>query len=66
MVLFNKLKDKVELHRKRDKIRRKFGLTWKGLREFEKLSLLVYENSGINLLNLEICDLTGEDLDGEE
>ena len=59
-------KKKIELHKKRKEVRKRFGLTGKGLKEFEQMAVFVYENSGINLLNMEIIDLTGEDIDDDE
>lgn len=66
MGMIDTWKKKIELHKKRKEVRKRFGLTGKGLKEFEQMAVFVYENSGINLLNMEIIDLTGEDIDDEE
>ena len=66
MGLISELKKKLEFQKKRNDVKKRFNLTTKGLKEFEQMAVFVYENSGINLLNMEIIDLTGEDIDDDE
>lgn len=60
MGLISELKKKLELQKKRNDVKKRFNLTTKGLKEFETMAGFVYENTGVNLLNMEIVDLTGE------
>lgn len=60
MGLISELKKKLELQKKRNDVKKRFNLTSKGLKEFEAMAGFLYENTGVNLLNMEIVDLTGE------
>ena len=60
MGLISELKKKLELQKKRNDVKKRFNLTSKGLTEFEAIAGFLYENTGVNLLNMEIVDLTGE------
>ena len=60
MGLISELKKKLELQKKRNDVKKRFNLTSKGLKEFEAIAGFLYENTGVNLLNMEIVDLTGE------
>ena len=60
MGLISELKKKLELQKKRNDVKKRFNLTTKGLKEFETMAGFLYENTGVNLLNMEIVDLTGE------
>ena len=60
MGLISELKKKLELQKKRNDVKKRFNLTSKGLKEFEAIAGFLYENTGVNLLNMEIVDLTGK------
>ena len=60
MGLISELKKKLELQKKRNDVKKRFNLISKGLKEFEAIAGFLYENTGVNLLNMEIVDLTGE------
>ena len=60
MGLISELKKKLESQKKRNDVKKRFNLTSKGLKEFEAMAGFLYENTGVNLLNMEIVDLTGE------
>ena len=60
MGLISELKKKLELQKKRNDVKKRYNLTSKGLKEFEAMAGFLYENTGVNLLNMEIVDLTGE------
>ena len=60
MALISELKKKLEFQKKRNDVKKRFNLTTKGLKEFETMAGFVYENTGVNLLNMEIVDLTGK------
>ena len=60
MGLISELKKKLELQKKRNDVKKRFNLTSKGLKEFEAIAGFLYENTGVNLLNMEIVDLAGE------
>jgi hypothetical protein len=60
MGLISELKKKLEFQKKRNDVKKRFNLTTKGLKEFETMAGFVYENTGVNLLNMEIVDLTGK------